>query len=792
MICTSCGTHADGNARFCPQCGNALGLDLDSPTELTPGRGDDRGTHAHERAGTERTDDVPVSNDDLTVSGLGTAGESAQATPSPPTPTPTPTSGSPAPSATPLPSGSMSPSRLGRLSSDPTNAGRFEFGEVVAERYRILGRIGGGGMGDVYRADDLRLGQAVALKFLPQSLARDPDRLARLFAEVRMARQVSHRNVCRVYDIVEHGEEAFLSMEFIDGEDLASLLRRAGRLGPEKATEIARQICAGLQAAHEKGILHRDLKPANILVDSEGVPHIADFGLAGIGEEIAGQEIRAGTPSYMAPEQVAGRGVTIQSDLYALGLLLFEMYTGKRALGGKSIRELEERRSQLFTQTSTELSTLDPAVERAISRCLELDPSMRPSSALAVAAALPGGDPLAAALAAGELPSPEMIAASGSAGTLALPIGIAALLAILLGMTAQLRLAPHAFLHEIVGLPKAVPVLSERAASLRRDFGYPDSLAADRAMGWLARRSPVDYEELLDPEHPQWDSLSTGQPSPISFWYREGPSYLIPSNLVGTVTPTDPALTTPGMVSIYLSPRGDLRGFSTVPSAQPPEDVAPEYGAPEGEELEGPKAEGASAEGAEGAARDSTVARLDVAKVFAEAELDFADFEPIPRDWMPPHFADELHTFRGRYRDRPSVPIDVRIAALGGRLVWLDIQEPWERAGERSSRGGSAGRGRAGHPPGAVIFLIFSAALLARQNVRSGLGDRRGAARLATFAAIAMSGIDHRLQPATFDLQPEWNMINVSAGIGLVLGGLQPVDLRRRWNRSRDGSDLKR
>ena len=621
-------------------------------------------------------------------------------------------------------------------------------------------------MGDVYRADDLKLGQAVALKFLPESLALDPDRLERLFAEVRLARQVSHRNVCRVYDIVEHGSEAFLSMEFIDGEDLASLLRRAGRLGPEKATEIARQICAGLQAAHEKGILHRDLKPANILIDSEGVPHIADFGLAGVGEEIAGQEIRAGTPSYMAPEQVAGRGVTIQSDLYALGLLLYEMYTGKRALGGKSIRELEERRSQLFTQTSTEFSTLDPMIERAITRCLELDPTMRPNSALAVAASLPGGDPLAAALAAGELPSPEMIAASGSAGTLALPIGLGALLAILVGMTLQLKLAPHTFVHEIVGLPKAVPVLAERSATLRREFGYPDSLVADQAMGWLSRRSPIDYEEFLDPEHPSWDSLSTGQPSPITFWYREAPSYLIPSNLVGAVGPIDPPLTTPNMVSIYLSPRGDLRGFHAVPSAT--------FGVPDSLpfDSESLSATNAGVDSLENEAAPTTSKRLDVARVFAEAELDMADFEPVPRDWTPPHFADELYTFRGRYRDRPSFPINVRIAGLEGRLVWLDIVEPWEQGEGRVSPGRRAGKVSQGILQGMVIFLIFSAALLARQNVRSGLGDRRGAARLATFATIAMAGsliVSANHVPI---FQPEWNMINVTVGIGLVLGGL--------------------
>src|SRR5262245_53599367 len=160
-------------------------------------------------------------------------------------------------------------------------------------------------MGDVYRADDLRLGQAVALKFLPGLVAGDPAALARFHGEVRLARQVSHPNVCRVYDIGEAEGRTFLSMEFVDGEDLASLLRRIGRLPGDKAVEIARQLCAGLAAAHDAGILHRDLKPANVMLDGRGRARITDFGLAAIAGEVLGADARAGTPEYMSPEQLA-------------------------------------------------------------------------------------------------------------------------------------------------------------------------------------------------------------------------------------------------------------------------------------------------------------------------------------------------------------------------------------------------------------------------------------------------------------------------------------------------------
>jgi len=142
-----------------------------------------------------------------------------------------------------------------------SSEGRFAAGVLVTGRYQIIGLLGKGGMGEVYRANDLTLDQPVALKFLPESMARDTAMLARFHNEVRIARQVSHPNVCRVYDLGEVNGQPYISMEYIDGEDLGSLLRRIGRLPADKALEFARRICAGLAAAHDKGVLHRDLKP---------------------------------------------------------------------------------------------------------------------------------------------------------------------------------------------------------------------------------------------------------------------------------------------------------------------------------------------------------------------------------------------------------------------------------------------------------------------------------------------------------------------------------------------------
>jgi serine/threonine-protein kinase len=149
---------------------------------------------------------------------------------------------------------------------------------MIAERYRVVSLLGRGGMGEVYSADDLKLGQRVALKFLPTQRGKSQSWRDQFYAEVRMARQVSHPNVCRVYDVGESDGRLFLSMEFVDGEDLASLLRRIGRLPDDKAVEIAQQLCSGLAAAHRSGVLHRDLKPSNVMIDGKGRARITDFG----------------------------------------------------------------------------------------------------------------------------------------------------------------------------------------------------------------------------------------------------------------------------------------------------------------------------------------------------------------------------------------------------------------------------------------------------------------------------------------------------------------------------------
>src|SRR5882757_6833828 len=404
--CTACGTELAGSGRFCSSCG--------TPT--------------------------PVGDQEATF-------DFAPASPPPP--------------ARP---GSGSTLRTYSSAAALLGEGRFLPGSVIAGRYRIITMLGKGGMGEVYRADDLTLGQSVALKFLPDRAGHDENLLERFRNEVRTARKISHPNVCRVYDVGDVDGQTFFTMEYVDGEDLASLLRRIGRLPPDKALDIARQLCAGLAAAHAKGVLHRDLKPANIMLDGRGQVVVTDFGLAGLVDQIHGVDVRSGTPAYMAPEQLAGKEVTAQSDIYALGLVLYEVFTGKRAFAVETLAEVVRTGTQSApSRPSSVVKDLDPAVERVILRCLEPEPRNRPASALGVAAALPGGDPLAAALAAGETPSPEMVAAAGASGGLSRRVAISCLAAVLIGLAAcvYLNIRPNTL--ERLGLELSPEILSQKA-----------------------------------------------------------------------------------------------------------------------------------------------------------------------------------------------------------------------------------------------------------------------------------------------------------------------------------------
>ena len=366
----------------------------------------------------------------------------------------------------------------------------------------------------------------MALKFLPEATASDDRALARFYNEVRVARQVTHPNVCRVYDVGVAEGLHYISMEFVDGEDLGSLLRRIGRLPVDKAVETARKLCAGLNAAHEKGVLHRDLKPANVMIDGRGQVIIMDFGLAGLAEQLQG-DVRSGTPAYMSPEQLAGTEVTVKSDIYALGLLLYEIFTGKRAFEAASLMELMQMQERAAPASITTIARdLDPSAERVIMRCLQPDPRQRPASAIAVAAGLPGGDPLAAALAAGETPSPDLVAAAGETDGLEPKVALGWLAAALVLIAAAMIIGPRVCITSKLNLENSPEALTRDARNHIRNFGYT-AKPADSAWGLEYTEDYKAYTASHSKEaDARWQNPAAGQPPLIHFWYRESPQPL--------------------------------------------------------------------------------------------------------------------------------------------------------------------------------------------------------------------------------------------------------------------------
>ncbi len=641
FACPSCATPVDASLRSCPACGSGFDIS-DSPTGTAP-----------RPAGPPSP--TPSSNRDLSPS-----------------------------------DGSRRP--VGE---------RFVPGTVLAGRYRIVGLLGRGGMGEVYRADDLKLDQPVALKFLPHGLDTDEDRLARFYREVRVARQVSHPAVCRVYDVGEAEGHLFLSMELVDGENLASLLRRIGRLPPDKALDIARQLCAGLAAAHAKGVLHRDLKPANLMLDGQGNVRITDFGLAGLAESLSDEDVRSGTPSYMSPEQLQGREVSVRSDIYALGLVLYELYTGRRAFQGKSLAELvRKHRDERPIEPSALVAGLDPAVERAILACLEKEPRRRPSSALVVSAMLTGSDPLEAAIAAGETPSPELVAAAGEREGLRPAVAWSLLAFVLAGLVAVPFLARSFQLLQWLPIEKSPAVLEDRAREFLRGVGLKDA-PADDAWGLGLDYEFINHVREKDPSVGRWEVLSKGTPPVLQFWYRQSPRPIVSWLLGGRVYWAKPGLDVTDMAGVTYDTSGRLLRFYAIPpqlESDPPESPP----------------------------------SPDWKRLFAEARLDLDAFHPVGPRWTPLFHTDARAAWEGTWLERKDLPIRVEAAAYRGRPVWFEVITPWTKP-ERMDPS-AWHRDRLAQQLtflGLTVLLMGAASFMARRNIVLGRGDRRSAFRLA-------------------------------------------------------------
>jgi protein kinase-like protein len=594
--------------------------------------------------------------------------------------------------------GSVAGSPAWSTPRDPLEA-RFPPGTLLARRYRVVGLLGRGGMGEVYRADDLKLAQKVALKFLPEAVEGDPRRLGRFLDEVRIALRVSHPHVCRVHDVGEADGRHFISMEYVDGEDLASLLRRIGRLPQDKAIQAARQICAGLAAAHDQGVLHRDLKPSNVMLDGRGQVKITDFGLA-TAADAPGQDAGSGTPAYMAPEQLDGKEATSRSDLYALGLVLYEIFTGKPAFEGKTRAEIARRRETPPSSPSSHLQEIDPAVERVILRCLEVDPKNRPGSALSVAAALPGGDPLAAAIAAGETPSPLLVAEAGPSEGLEPGAAIACLAAVLMALAVVIVLSGRLVLVRRSTLNKPPEALTEKAREAILLAGWKQA-PADSLFEFHADDDYLDYLRKRAASPDPWEILKNDRPPGLLFYYRQSPRPLLKlgTGILGNWS-IDPPPTLPGMSQVELTPAGKLMSFAAVPPER-------------SDSVDRP-------------------AEADWTPFFAAASLDpraFTEVEPI---WSPRSFADRRVAWKGVYPEAPGTEIRIEAASYRGRPISFRIVAPWNAPEEtKSVESGFWARARGLVNSVWFAVALIGAALVASRNVRLGRGDHRTALRLA-------------------------------------------------------------
>ncbi len=203
-------------------------------------------------------------------------------------------------------------------------------GSTFAGRYQIIEELGKGGMGRVYKALDKETNEKIALKLIKPEIASDKKTIERFRNELTTARKIGHRNVCRMYDLNKDKDNYYITMEYVSGGDLKRFIRRSKRLDMETAISIAKQICEGLAEAHNLGIVHRDLKPNNIMIDDNGNARIMDFGIARMvkGKGITGSGVMIGTPEYMSPEQVEAKEIDQRSDIYSLGVVLYEMTTG--------------------------------------------------------------------------------------------------------------------------------------------------------------------------------------------------------------------------------------------------------------------------------------------------------------------------------------------------------------------------------------------------------------------------------------------------------------------------------
>ena len=436
------------------------------------------------------------------------------------------------------------------------------------------------------------------------------------------------------------------------------------------------------------------------MLDGRGRAVITDFGLAGLADQIRGADVRSGTPAYMSPEQLSGSEVTARSDLYALGLVFYEIFTGKPAFESAPARAPSSRPPSV---PSTGLKDLDPAIERVIMRCLEPEPAARPTSALAVAAALPGGDPLAAALAAGETPSPEMVAAAGDREAVRPAMAMAALAVVIAGLLISAGVGIK--LSGLVLMPQPLPpeALAVKAGEIIRALGYSER-AVDQSGQWYYQTEFTDYIAAHEGPRPNWAQIFSQRPQVLAYAYRRSPVYLDPTGLQGdSLTPgvvqfDDPPAIESGMVSLIVDGQGRLTYFQAIPQElepNPPPPAAPDW-----------------------------------SPLFRAAAIDPAQLHPAEPQWVGLAAFDARAAWTGTWPGT-NRPLRVEAAAWHAKPVFFSMIGPWTNPTRMQHEKGTRTQ-HAAQIVGVVVLIIvlMSGAWIASRNYAQGRSDVRAARKL--------------------------------------------------------------
>lgn len=636
---------------------------------------------------------------------------------------------------------------------------RFAPGTTVADRYALERTLGEGGMGEVFLAHDALLGGRVALKVLGAQAKLSPHAVGALLDEARAARSIVDPHVCRVFDVGLHEGEPYLAMEYVPGTDLAHVLAGEGRLDAPRARALALQLARALAAIHARGLLHRDLKPANVLIDGEGNARVTDFGLAAPIAAASDPALLGGTPGYVAPEVLAGAEPGVASDLFALGVVLFEAVTGRRAfLNHASVRVFGETRHEPPSPAHFGIET-DPVLERVIAACLDPDPARRPASAAAVAAALAIDDPLTAVVGLGQHPSPRVIAASQARGYIPPSGAPRAALAVVLAIAGLLMLHASTLSADRAGLARSPAELSTRAREILASVDANAGESGHRFAGYSALegvREPGGLypRGIADPG------------SDVFFWYRESNVALVNWDILavvtkgGRVTESQPPLTEFGSAAIWIDPRTSRLMLMQI--APPP--------------LLEPRSDGPPAE----------VERA-FAALFEHAGLDAARFTQTEPLVALATSCSSRWSWRGREGTREVV---VEAGTLGERPCLFAV---FERAPASAGQSAAVAREEtAFHVVYLASPLLLVVALgLGWSHLRAGRGDPWGAFGLAVFV-FATLGVGHLLQ-TDYPSQPTFAALFAIGGLsGPLLGALGAFVLymafepsaQRLWPRS--------